>query len=75
MTNENTENPGKGKKPSHLVYVVTNYGENNRESKWDAAGAAWEHKDGRGFNIELKLFPVSGKLTLRPRPDQEENAS
>lgn len=75
MTNESTENQNKGKRPSHLVYVVTNYGEDNKESKWDAVGAAWEHKDGKGFNVELKLFPVSGKLTIRPRMDKEENAS
>jgi len=75
MTNENTQNQTSGKKPSHLVYSVTNYGKDNKESKWDAIGAAWEHKDRQGFNVELKLFPVNGKLTIRPRKDKDENAS
>ncbi len=79
MTNENTEtkteDQNKGKKPSHIVYHVTNFGKDDKNSKWDAIGAAWEHKDGKGFNVELKLFPIDGKLSIRPRKVKEENAS
>ena len=73
--NENTqnevENQNKGKKPTHDVYLVTEMGE-DQKSIWDQIGAAWEHKDGEGLNIKLKLFPVNGELTIRRRRDRIE---
>jgi hypothetical protein len=32
---------------------------------------AFPHKDGTGFNINLRAFPVDGKLVMLP-PNQEE---
>ncbi|GJL80238.1 MAG: hypothetical protein NPINA01_32270 [Nitrospinaceae bacterium] len=78
MMNENTQNKeetqNKGNMPTHLVYHVVDYGE-GQKSKWDQIGAAWEHKDGEGMNIKLKLFPVNGELTIRRRKEKEENGA
>lgn len=74
MSNATTQNQAetqtKGQKPSHLVYHVTDFGQ--EKSKWDQVGAAWEHQDGEGFNVHLKSFPVDGRLTIRRRKDKKE---
>jgi hypothetical protein len=39
-----------GEKPSHRAYVVEDRGEGEgKEAFWTACGAAWPHKDGKGF--------------------------
>ncbi len=50
--------------------------EKNGESKdyWTRIGAAFAHKDGKGFNIVLDSIPLDGKVVLRPyepKPDSE----
>ena len=56
------------KQPTHYVYHVRDGAESDK-SYWTKIGAAWPHKDGKGFNMELELIPVSNggtlKLTLR----------
>jgi hypothetical protein len=49
------------------VYVVDDYTDKTGEEKsnWTRIGSAWPHKDGKGFNAELRALPVSGKLVLR----------
>jgi hypothetical protein len=56
MTN-NTNN-----RPSHGVYVVEGEGQ---EAHWTKVGAAWPHKDGDGFSLQLIAVPVSGRLSIR----------
>jgi hypothetical protein len=57
------------------VFTVEEY-ENNRKTqkRWTKIGAAFPHKDGVGFNIELKAFPVDGRLVALP-PDPNEDRS
>ena len=54
-------------KPTHRVFTVE-----KREGKddfWTEIGAAFAHKDGKGFNIQLRALPLDGKLVLRvPEP-------
>jgi hypothetical protein len=40
-----TESP---KRPTHRVYAVSKNGE---KSYWTEIGAAWSHRDGKGFNV------------------------
>jgi hypothetical protein len=49
------------------VFVVEDYKDKSGEDKasWLRVGVAFAHKDGKGFNAELRAVPVSGKLTLR----------
>ena len=35
-------------------------------------GAAWQHKDGKGFNIAIEPAPLDGRITLRVRTEKKE---
>lgn len=59
--NENSNT--KGKKPSHVVYHVRDGAKD--QSFWDRVGVAWQHEDGKGFNVQLHVVPLDGRITLR----------
>jgi len=53
----------------HAVYVVEGEGDN---AFWTKVGAAWQHQDGKGFNITLSALPLNGRLVVRdPKIDEE----
>jgi hypothetical protein len=54
-------------KPRHDVFVVDDWkdAEGTDRSTWMRVGVAFPHKDSKGFNMELKAIPVSGKLVIR----------
>lgn len=61
-------------RPSHVVSIVEGEGDN---TTWTEIGAMWTHKDGKGFNLSLKAFPVTGRLTVRvwtekPKKDRKQ---
>lgn len=58
---------GSSNRPSHTVYHVTERGEDN--TAWTPVGAAWPHKDGKGFTFQIETLPVpfGGRLTVRER--------
>ena len=61
-TKKNTENNN----PDYIVYFVPN----RRNAFWTKIGAAWNHKDGLGLNIETDFTPIGdGRTVLR---DYEE---
>ena len=35
------------------------------KGRWTEIGAAWLHKDGKGFSIKLQALPVDGRIVLR----------
>jgi hypothetical protein len=39
--------------------------------KWTKIGAAFPHKEGSGFSIELRAFPIDGRLVVLP-PDTDD---
>lgn len=44
-----------------------------QEDYWLPIGAAFEHADGKGYNVILQALPIDGKLVLRiPKSDEEE---
>lgn len=52
------------KRPTHSAFTVDGDGDNAR---WTEIGAAWQHADQQGFNIQLVPgIAVSGRLVLRP---------
>ena len=58
--------------PSHSVYHVTE----GKRGFWTKIGAAWEHKDGEGFNVELDLVPIrAGRIVLRKFEQPSEDSS
>jgi hypothetical protein len=58
------------------VFVVEDYRDKSGEDKasWLRVGIAFPHKDGKGFNAELRAVPVSGKLVLRLHEPATEEA-
>ena len=61
MSNIGTQTAN-GKAPTHIVYQVR---EGKEKGYWTRIGAAWPHRDGNGFSIQLDSVPLDGKVTLR----------
>lgn len=56
MTNTN--------RPSHQIFVVDGEGD---KAVWTRIGAAWPHKNGGGFTVQLVAgLSVSGRFVIRP---------
>jgi hypothetical protein len=48
------------------VFVVEDYTKDGEaKANWVRLGVAFENKHGKGFNLQLTAFPVSGKLVIR----------
>jgi hypothetical protein len=65
MTTQNS------KPANHLVaYTVEEYdaGNGKKAKTWTRIGAAFPHKDGTGFNVQLRALPLDGRIVLLP-PD------
>ena len=63
--------------PTHLnVFTVQEYDAPTKEEpdrkarSWTKVGIAFPHKEGPGFSIELRAFPVDGRLVVLP-PDAD----
>jgi hypothetical protein len=59
--------------PRLNVFTVEEYENNGKTGKkWTKIGAAFPHKEGLGFSIELRAFPIDGRLVVLP-PDGDDN--
>jgi hypothetical protein len=55
------------------VFTVEEYESNGKTQKrWTKIGAAFPHKEGSRFSIELSAFPVDGRLVVLP-PDPADD--
>ena len=62
------------KKPSHRIYAVTK--RSSGEIDWTEVGAAWPHKDGKGFSLKLEYLPLNGgELSLRIPSDKKSETT
>ena len=54
-------------KPTDTAFTVRDYKTSDGKDKgrWLEIGAAWVHKDGKGFDVTLEALPVDGRLVLR----------
>ncbi len=52
-----------GKEPAYVAYHVKEGSKG--QSYFNKIGAAFEHKDGQGYNVVLDATPVNGRVTLR----------
>ena len=59
--------------PSHDVFHVTGDGD---KARWTKLGAAWQHRDGEGFNITLNFVPITqdGRFVVRKVKPKAEAA-
>ena len=76
--NQNTarvQAPAESSSPTYLnVFTVEEYENNGKAGKkWTKIGAAFPHKEGAGFNIELKAFPIDGRLVVLPPDTDDDN--
>jgi hypothetical protein len=55
-----TNNTKTGQKPTHEVFAVKN-GAEGEKAFWTKIGAAWPHKDGKGFSLKLAVYPADGQ--------------
>ena len=56
--------------PSHEVYLVREGVKEGDKAFWTKVGAAWPHKDGKGFNVSL-----DGDLVIRERTPKKADPS
>jgi len=68
-TNDNTTKTGSA--PTHIAYHVRDARE-GKKGFWTRIGAAWPHSDGHGFNIQLEVAPLDGRITLRVATDKKD---
>jgi hypothetical protein len=65
-SNQETGTMSQGKRPSHKAYAVEKFTKDDKQkSHWTEIGAAWAHKDGKGFDLQVNLMPFSGRIVLR----------
>jgi hypothetical protein len=57
------ETSNTSKAPSHIAYQVRE--REGKDSIWTRIGAAWVHKDGKGFSIQIDAVPLDGRISLR----------
>ena len=58
------------KQPDYIAYNVQQ--SRNGKGHWTRIGAAWQHKDGKGYDIDMSCTPVDGRVTLREMRDQRQ---
>jgi hypothetical protein len=76
QTNRATAPAGSPATTTYLnVFTGEEYERDGKTQKrWTKIGAAFPHKEGPGFSIELKAFPIDGRLVaLPPDPLDERN--
>jgi len=67
---KNTKQTRKPVPPSMIAYHVAERGD---KGFWTRIGAAWDHKDGEGYTLQLDLVPTGeGRIVLRPPRDENE---
>ncbi|WP_282091441.1 hypothetical protein [Epibacterium ulvae] len=57
--------------PDFRAWHVTQKGD---KSYWNKVGAAWSHKDAKGFTLQLETLPIGGRIVLRQPLDDGEQS-
>jgi len=70
MTDTKTNETAGSKSPSHIAYQVRD--REGGKGFWTRIGCAWPHADGKGFNIQLEVVPLDGRITLRIATEKKE---
>jgi hypothetical protein len=69
MSNTQTTELTSPKSPAFIAYHVK---DGKERGYFPKIGAAWPHKDGKGFNIQLDIVPLDGKITLRTASEKKD---
>ena len=60
-------------RPTHRIYGVTKNGDS--KANWQEIGAAWPHKDGKGFNLTFTARPLDGAQIVLREPKATKAAA
>jgi hypothetical protein len=63
-----TNNTTSKARPTLYAYSVR---EGEHQNAWTRIGAAWAHKDGKGFSLKLDCLPTNGQISLRLFSDNQ----
>ncbi len=63
-------NNSTSKAPTHAAYHVRDTKSGN--AIWTRIGSAWQHADGKGFNIQVETIPLDGRISLRVPSEKSE---
>jgi hypothetical protein len=64
------KNTAASKTPTHAVYHVRD--RQGQKGFWTRIGSAWAHADGQGFNVQVDVVPLDGRITLRVASEKRE---
>lgn len=74
MARNQTKNRKQKREPVPPKFLAYHVAERGEKKFWTRIGAAWDHKDGEGFTVQLDLVPVGdGRIVLRPARDETED--
>lgn len=57
-----TQTQTSGTKPTHRAYSISGEG---KSAYWREIGAAWPHRDGKGFTVPCDAIPTNGRIVIR----------
>ncbi|OLF71423.1 hypothetical protein AWH62_12820 [Maricaulis sp. W15] len=60
---QQTSQPERSQRPTHHAFSVREDADGN--SHFNRIGAAFRHKDAKGYTIDLSATPVDGRVVLR----------
>lgn len=61
-------------RPTHRVYAVSKKPEAEK-GHWTEIGAAWPHKDGKGFHLKLDFIPLrAAEIVIREIPTEGDTS-
>lgn len=69
MARSNTAPAQETNPPDFLAWHVANKGD---KGFWTRIGAAWFHRDRKGFSLQLEVVPINGRIVLRTPLDDEK---
>lgn len=60
-------------KPLYNAFAVETFERDGKdETRWCQIGAAWKHKKGDGFTIQLQALPINGSIVLRAPKEEKD---
>ena len=59
--------------PAYRIFSIVEAGKEGEKAVWHELGAAWKHKDGKGFNLQLKALPLPGAQMVLREPQESKS--
>lgn len=66
MTDSNNSKISKA--PDYAAFHVRD--RKGGDAIWTRVGSAWQHTDGKGFNIQIETVPLDGRISLRSQSEK-----